>query len=894
MSRNALFSLAAAFALWGSAIFSAETNQLDLPLTIHEVAGVERKSDICSTGVPLPCGLLKEPEGIAVFSPSGRPVPAQFRVLERWREKGLDKADLSVKWLLVTFFADVPKGGKAVYRLKAGKNPAPAKPVGIEKAGEDHKMGGLTFKKDFTSPFRLVLTNPDGKEIGTEGQEIKWSVWEQGPLRACLRAESPTDHKKFGFIAWVYAYAGKQRWDMTVVLKNTPNKMAGPFYFKDFSVAWAPPELKNAKDYLLGGEWGKTLAGQGSAYLYQASDGTERWKEFVGGRPWWNAMVLDWSKDKVKAKAGIPAFRGYKVFAGGTEKAAGNFAAGWAALSGGGHGALAAVRNSHEQYPKAMEVKPGSLTVRLWPKYYKGHGGLHWLDDCQRKWHDLSFRLSTKPCSSAGAEAASKALDYPLLAHAPVDWYLRAGVISHRPRRYPPKKFAGGAVTAPKGTGRNWVTYGGDLSDRIRRRYHGAKLGPFALTGNPHRAYRLYRTAMHSAGMTPFWVDDYRYPRDKGLIRPGYLTPPRRPCGKYRPGTWHHGYMSWNNQHFCAQEIFDSWRLFGTPLALEAARDIATYTRFYVDRRKGGSKIGETRTDALPLTNICEAYRITGEEAFLKSIRGYAELCWTTINKERGYYVPNRTVSSIVRRFGSKGADKPFMMAYLMDGLRTCWRLTGDERAFDQFLGMAGFVLAESSLGPWGYCYEVPIDLAKRKAHIAATRAKADKDGRHLSYGNLSWAMAWAYRNTGESRFRASCDGLSKKAYPHVDYTYLKHYPERADKTPPAAVKDLKAESLGGGKVKLSWTAPAGKPARYQVKWSDKPMVWRIKWPEETKAKSNWWAANNVAGEPKPAPGKQSMIVEDVSPGKRFFAIRSFDSASNRSDVSNTEACTVK
>ena len=233
-----VYALSAAAAVAGGGL-----GELDVPLTIQDVADARRTAEPCSTGVPLPCGLLMEPKGLAVFAPNGKPVPAQFRVLERWREKALGKGDLSVKWLLVTFLADVPKGGKAVYRLKAGKNPSPLRPVKIEEKGDAFEMGGLTFKKDFTAPFKLVLTDPDGKEITTKGQKIEWSVWEQGPVRACLKAESPTDHSRFGFIAWVYAHAGQKRWDMTVVLKNTPNKMIGPFYFKDFSVVWEPPRL---------------------------------------------------------------------------------------------------------------------------------------------------------------------------------------------------------------------------------------------------------------------------------------------------------------------------------------------------------------------------------------------------------------------------------------------------------------------------------------------------------------------------------------------------------------------------------------------------------------------------------------------------------------------------
>jgi hypothetical protein len=246
-----------------------------------ETAGVDRQQEICSTGVPLPCGLLHESAGLAVFDPAGTPVPAQFRVLERWRDAGEGRDDLSIRWLLVTFLADVPAGQHAVYRLKTGENAVPSEPLTIDEEADGYRMGGLLFRKDFTAPFALHLTDPDGKRIGTEDQQIQWSVWENGPVRACLRAESVTDHSRFGFIAWIYAYAGQKRWDMTVVLKNTPNEAQGPFYFRDFSVVWQPFEARTGRDFLLGGQWGRAVAGRidgdQPVYLMQASDGTDRW-----------------------------------------------------------------------------------------------------------------------------------------------------------------------------------------------------------------------------------------------------------------------------------------------------------------------------------------------------------------------------------------------------------------------------------------------------------------------------------------------------------------------------------------------------------------------------------------------------------------------------------------
>ncbi len=899
--------------------------ELNVPLTIHEVAGVDRKSEICSTGVPLPCGLLKEPEGIAVFSPSGAAVPAQFRVLERWREKGLGKGDLSIKWLLVTFFADVPAGKKAVYRLKAGKNPAPASPVRIEKVGDDHKMGGLVFKKDFTAPFKLVLTNPQGKEVGTEGQSIKWSVWEEGPLRACLRAESPTDHKTFGFIAWVYAYApsansgqaGKQRWDMTVVLKNTPRKMSGPFYFKDFSVVWAPAEIKSGREFLLGGERGKTVAGKlaggRSACLYQDSDGTDNWDTLA---KWKSTYVNSWAKLKEKQQ-GKPEFRGYRATSGKDELGAGNFALGWAGLNGGpstgsgqAKGAQIMVRHFRENYPKAAEVETGRLTARLWPKYWKGHGGLHWLDDIQRKAHDLSFVVSSGPVTGKAADARAAAFNHPLVAHCGTRWYRRTGteVREHTekvfPGRNPISRFAvpwGQDVPEyrfdagkPPGwwwrdSAPGWVVFGGDVADRHRRYYHQYPMDGFVGTGNPFAAYRMAIGMRHTAAITPFWVDDFQFPRDKGMLRGSYCCPVRRPCGKYRQLSGHHGYMSWNPQHFTCRELHDSWRLFGDPLALDAVHKTARYLQFYFEGRKPNPKgLGETRCDARPMTVVCEAYRTTGEESYLKSAAAFfRDVMCRTINEERGHYRPK------------PGKEKLFQVYALVNGLSHYHALTADEDAADMILGLTGCCLAETWVPEKRrFLYAVEVDPKKRDEQIAKA-----KQGEAQGVGEMRMAraLAWCYSHTGESRFKQPLDAIREyaKANRRAKYGYMvlaMEYPQRTDTNPPQAVKDLAVTALGGDKVKLTWTVPGGEPARYQVKWADKPMIRRIKWPEQKQTHANWWAANNVAGEPKPgaAGTAQSMLITGVGSGRRRFGIRSFDAASNRSDFSNTAEVVVK
>jgi len=730
-------------------------SELDAPLNIWDVTGFERRGDICSTGVPLPYGTLREATGIAVYAPSGKTVPAQFRVLERWREFGQDGR--SVKWLLVTFLADVPAGGRATYRLKAGKNPVPSLPTGVEKIGGGWRMGGLEFKEDFSAPFRAILTTPEGKEISAGELPLKWSVWEKGPVRACLKVESPTVPGKFGFIAWIYAYAGRKRWDMDVVLENTPNKMQGPLYFRDFSVVWEPPELKGARNYQLGGEWGKTIKGTlktDAVYLYQASDGSKDWDKLRDrSRLWAGGFVSAISKT---IKQGVPQFRGYKAFSGGKELAGGNLAQGWAALSSGKSAAFVCVRNFRRNYPKAVEVAPGKIAVRLWPKYWKGHGGLHWLDDCSRKRHHLSFALAS---AAGNGETRARKFDAPLVAHCGVDWYRRTGVIGYISKRWKDQKPV---VTKEQEIHHdNWVTIGGSTMDRNRRRYHGGSGNGFIKTGLPEQSYSLEVNADHAAGMTPFWVDDYEYPGSKGAIKvpAGYLAPPRA-TGSYRPGTAHHAFKAWNNAHFMCDELFDAWRLLGDPLALEATRKVGVYMQLYADHRQSRGT-NQARNDSMPFHNLCHAYRITGDESMLKSLYKLRNAAWKQVNKGRGYYAISTW--NYKGKLGVQKVEAVWQLSCLANGLREFYHLTRDEVAADLMLGILNYQLEECYVGNGSFDYKAMLDwnLQKERARKPKYGPEVLRDStknRSFRSRGICPALAWAYLYTGEERYKGMFD----------------------------------------------------------------------------------------------------------------------------------------
>ena len=121
---------------------------------------------------------------------------------------------------------------------------------------------------------------------------------------------------------------------------------------------------------------------------------------------------------------------------------------------------------------------------------------------------------------------------------------------------------------------------------------------------------------------------------------------------------------------------------------------------------------------------------------------------------------------------------------------------------------------------------------------------------------------------------------------------------------PPKAIKDLKVEALGGGKVRLSWTTPkcAVPLVKFQARYSGKRMVpnlnfdpVKLRYEFDPKQYANWWAAEHLYGEPKAEPRKrQSFEAAGLKLGTYTFAIRAWDAANRRSAISNQVRGEVK
>jgi hypothetical protein len=85
---------------------------LNVPITVQETAGVARVAEPVTFGVPLPKGLLTDAAKLRLYGPDGKPVPADFRVVNRWWTDAATQV-ASIQWVHCDFFPSVTARGRA-------------------------------------------------------------------------------------------------------------------------------------------------------------------------------------------------------------------------------------------------------------------------------------------------------------------------------------------------------------------------------------------------------------------------------------------------------------------------------------------------------------------------------------------------------------------------------------------------------------------------------------------------------------------------------------------------------------------------------------------------------------------------------------------------------------
>lgn len=158
-------------------------------LTVRETAGVARSGEVLSSGIPLPRSLgVRDTKWLAVVDPSGRPVPADFRLLARWNA-GLEDRDAPIQWVLVSFPATVGAKQSAVYSLSVDgtvANPPPAAPLTLKQTGDRIVVdtGAAVFSLDGGTLFDEVRA---GDHVLITGSEMSLATREEAARHSAAR-----------------------------------------------------------------------------------------------------------------------------------------------------------------------------------------------------------------------------------------------------------------------------------------------------------------------------------------------------------------------------------------------------------------------------------------------------------------------------------------------------------------------------------------------------------------------------------------------------------------------------------------------------------------------------------------------------------------------------------
>ncbi len=338
-----------------------------------------------------------------------------------------------------------------------------------------------------------------------------------------------------------------------------------------------------------------------------------------------------------------------------------------------------------------------------------------------------------------------------------------------------------------------------------------------------------------------------------------------------------------------------------------------------------------------PLYVLGQYYRLTGRPELLAECRNVARSFRNT-----GRYVPTGFLCLHINGKGDKGVygnQGPFVknrdlsasqcyahfqMGIMANGLAEYYLMSRDVEALDTMIGFADFM-----------CHHAMLRDPKGK-RVGWSYVFGDYWGPYTyedacSGGGPPWKHTWMVSNfrvvqplgsiyafTGRKDYLDVLgDALATLRKPKfsVIAAHMAAAHPKVDGDPPKTVGDLTAEALGGGRARLTWTVPKGGPACYQVKYAKSKIVERVKgWPDRTpplptnqeeweakvktfqKKQLAFWQAFNVEGEPAhgAAGTKQEMTVEKLPTGKLWFALKSWDRASNMSDISNVVKLDVK
>jgi hypothetical protein len=410
-----------------------------LELIVEAADGRPRRFEPVSTGVPWPRGVLRDDADLALVDEAGSAIPLQARTLDRW-------PDGSIRWTLLDWRATV--NGRAVYRvevaagspkvLEGPKVEVVSKPgAGLEiatgRARFRISVGGDSWPFEYLRLFesvevagvaaiepsrtRLVIEEGSGVPLTIQSRTVE--ILEAGPIRSAIRVEG--DGAKFGqaaslrFVLDLHFFAGSSTVRLELTLHN-PARAEHPGGLWDLGSGGSidlgrvtltlalPPEIGEVSAWCSIERGQAARRFEGRFQLDQDSSGGANWN----------------SPNHINRDRRIPlTFRGYRLRHGESEES-GLRATPAAAVEGEGRTLALAMGQFWENFPKAIEVDGGEISLQLFADVQELQGG-------EQKTHVVHAAFG----SDDVAEGLLEWCRSPLLARATPEAYAASGAIPY-------------------------------------------------------------------------------------------------------------------------------------------------------------------------------------------------------------------------------------------------------------------------------------------------------------------------------------------------------------------------------------------------------------------------------------------------------------------------------
>ncbi|MBI3655750.1 MAG: hypothetical protein HY232_04935 [Acidobacteria bacterium] len=783
-------------------------------------------------------------------------------------------------------------------------------------------------------------------------------IEENGPLRLVIKVEGRhqrVDQKGlvlgfYDYLTRIHAYAGKSHVKVHHTLKNSPpcsQKLTGygscpsPFFgslaFKDYSIYTTLNLEKPIRQRIFADKRYETTGEPFS--LYQDSSGGAHWQQHHG-EYWGYDIQTAHDQNAHKELEGGPSFRGFRLNRGEKEVGKGERAQGWTDVYDTRWGVTAQIRHFWQQCPKGIDLEENKLILRLWPSAYQG---IHWLDEGVHKTHELLYAFHL---NDFNAEETIKKFNSPLLAVAPTSWYNDARVIG--PFGDLQTLSAGDAspelppARSRAGLGNKKTVYA------AREPYNAWGWIPFGdIKANPGAAgcpcidpssFSFFLQTMErdyfdtAEELARQWMDARSYHRDLTAMADYRGEVPD--VTAYQKGTHYQGWMPTDHYHAWYSVLYEYYLLTGNRKALEAAEELTRHERhigFWWHFIEDKQTFPVERAYGWLAYELTRMYEITGKQIYLDDAERLLKKAYDQIDKRRGnlldayLYQPANTGGTTYTgsrlQYDYGATSWELGIALLGIGKYADVVLTQNiQRHFLDGEDARDFLVAGADLLVHEiFRSDIPIFP---EDWFLTNPQPSDKElfpyGRHNAIEfQITAGLSIAYRLTGKKAYQDAVNAMLTKWGDKLDPFFQTAFANqhRRDVTPPSAIIDLQAEKGSkAGEVILRWTAPggdgkAGKAARYQIKYAEKPIVERIDCRSQMStcyrpckvegfnslcakegAQVNFWAAVNVKGEPPPQPsGKaEQFTLKGLKPGKiYYFSIKSEDEARNMSDLSN-------